>query len=94
MAKYKVRSRTGLDATISKGFGLAMFTGNLFTITYRQGFEEFGSYETWDSGYVIQGKGLGEKEIKYSHKHLETAIEQWFLLYHAERKRLEEKEIV
>lgn len=52
-----------------------MIDGTICTITLESGFERFGAYETWGSGYVVEGKG-----VKAEHENLESAIRKWIRL--------------
>ena len=70
-----------LDQKIQKTIRTGMTDGELLTIKYVSGFEEFDCYETWCQGWVVSGKGTGDKEITARHSALDTAIDRWIKEY-------------
>ena len=53
-----------------------MREGVELTIRMEIGFEDWGAYEDWGQGFVVEGKG-----IRAGHRHLSKAVEIWAARY-------------
>ncbi len=65
--------RISIDNKVMEIFPIGMRDGVDLKIEFRIGFEDWGTYETWGQGWVIEGGGVTSAD-----KYFDTAFNKWY----------------
>lgn len=83
MRRYKFNRRFDQLTEIEQLIRRALpenVNGDQLTITFFSGFEIFGHYETWGSGWRVEGYG-----VKVKSEYLNDAVEDWIEKHKAQQ---------
>lgn len=68
-----VKHRSDIDNKALEVFPVGMRDGVDLKIEFHIGFEDWGTYETWGQGWIIEGNG-----VRVADKYFDTAFNKWY----------------